>query len=118
MILQNLKHLWEKSRFWPLINELDEGTIGHVGFRKHIQKVAEEHNIKYQLDFLKGGATDAGQIHLTHDGVPTITISIATRYLHTYNSIIHQQDVLDAIKLITLIINQLNETKYLEILNG
>ncbi len=34
-----------------------------------------------------GGGTDAGQMHLTRDGVPSVAITVPVRYLHSHTSV-------------------------------
>nr|WP_319488691.1 M20/M25/M40 family metallo-hydrolase [uncultured Caproiciproducens sp.] len=54
---------------------------------------ARKNNIKYQMDVLANGGTDAGAINRSGKGVKTVGISIPTRYGHTPNSIINLDDV-------------------------
>lgn len=61
---------------------------------------AEENGIKYQLDVLAGGGTDAGAINKSNQGVKAVGISIPTRYGHSPNSIINLDDVQACIDLL------------------
>lgn len=54
---------------------------------------AKESKIKYQLDALIAGGTDAGAINKSNSGVKVLGISIPTRYGHSPNSIINLDDV-------------------------
>lgn len=54
---------------------------------------AKENNIKYQLDVLVGGGTDAGAINKSNSGVKALGISIPTRYGHSPNGVVSMDDV-------------------------
>lgn len=47
------------------------------------EMAAKQHNIPYQREVLTRGGTDAGAIHVTRGGVPSATLSIPTRYIHS-----------------------------------
>ena len=97
---------------------MDRTTFGHVNLRKKLEEIAKEKNIKYQLDFTPGGGTDAGEMHLTHDGALGISLSVATRYIHSHLSIINKKDVDNLIDLMVEFCKYLNEEKYQEIKKG
>lgn len=101
----------------PLITVMDAGTLSHVGFRQHIFNLANELNILYQPDFMKGGATDSAQMHLAHNGAMSITISLATRYLHSQASVISKKDLNAAIDLICEFVTRIDNDTYEAILN-
>ena len=48
----------------------DSSVIAHPKVKNLMIRLAQENNIKYQLEVLEAGGTDAGAIHLTRDGVP------------------------------------------------
>lgn len=54
---------------------------------------AQKHNIRYQMDPLANGGTDAGGINKSCAGVKALGISIPTRYGHSPNSIVNLDDV-------------------------
>lgn len=70
---------------------------------------AEADNIPYQRELLVGGGTDAGAIQVTRAGVPSGTISIPTRFLHTTSETVDVNDVQACIDLLTgLLSNEIN----------
>jgi endoglucanase len=95
----------------------DASLIPHTKFRDYVIKLAEENNIPYQFEFSEGGGTDGGRIHIHSQGVPTIVLSITTRYLHSHNSIIDKTDYEAAVKLITLLLDKLDYAKYQELIS-
>ena len=94
----------------------DASLIPHVKLRDFVIEIAKKHKIPYQLEFSEGGGTDGGRIHLHAQGVPSIVLAVPTRYIHCHNGIIHQQDVLAAVRLINAIIKALDAKKMAEIL--
>ncbi|WP_257346509.1 M42 family metallopeptidase [Pseudalkalibacillus decolorationis] len=93
----------------PQIILYDARTLAHRGLREYVLNVAEKKKIPYQLDTTAGGGTDAGTIHISHAGVPALSITIATRYLHTHASMIHRDDYENAVTLVVEIIRGLDE---------
>lgn len=93
----------------PLLVMLDATNIGHVGFRKHVQKLAKEKGIDVQLQAIPGGGTDAGRFHTVHDGVPSLAIGVPLRYMHSNVSIMHREDFKNAVKLVVEIVKSLND---------
>lgn len=100
------------------ITIFDASLIPHVGLRNFIIDIAEKEHIPYQLEFTEGGGTDAGRIHIHNHGVPSIVLSVPTRYIHSHNGIIHRDDYEAAIRLLIAIIQNLDESKYNELVRG
>ncbi|HET7579011.1 MAG TPA: M42 family metallopeptidase [Bacillales bacterium] len=92
----------------PQIIVYDASMVSHKGLRDFVTDTADEKGIPYQFDAVPGGGTDSGAIHLTANGVPALSITIATRYIHTSASIIHRDDYENAVKLITEVIKRLD----------
>lgn len=95
----------------PQIILYDAMLVSHKGLRDFITDTADELNIPYQFDSLPGGGTDAGSIHLAHSGVPSIAITIATRYIHSHAAMLHRDDFENAVKLIVAVIKRLDREK-------
>lgn len=92
----------------PQIILYDASMIAHKGLRDLAVDVAEELDIPFQYTFIPGGGTDAGSQHLTRDGVPSLAITVATRYLHSHTSIIHEDDFDNTVKLVTELVKRLD----------
>lgn len=92
----------------PQIILYDASMISHKGLRDFVVRVAEEQQIPYQFDYVAGGGTDSGAIHLTANGVPALSITIPTRYIHTHAAILHRDDFENAVKLIVEVIKKLD----------
>lgn len=96
----------------PVVLVMDATLIAHTGLRNYLVDLADELGIPVQLDFLLAGGTDGGAIHLQNDGIPSLTLVMATRYIHSHTSIINQKDVTAAIELITEFVKRINQSEY------
>ncbi len=96
----------------PVVIMMDASSIAHEGLRQHVKDVAQQHNIEVQWDTTPGGGTDAGSIHVANEGIPTITIGIALRYMHSNVSVIHKDDYENSVRLVTEIVRSLNDDTY------
>lgn len=92
----------------PQIIIYDASMVSHKGLRDFVVDIAEENNIPYQFDAMAGGGTDAGSMHITGNGVPTLSIGIATRYIHSHAAILHRDDYENAVKLMVEIVKRLD----------
>jgi len=92
----------------PLVMVFDSHMIAHVGLRRLTEETARELGIKVQVLAQAGGGTDAGKFHLNGIGCPSISISFATRYIHSHTAILSKKDFEDAVNLITALIVKLD----------
>ncbi|MDD1504786.1 M42 family metallopeptidase [Lysinibacillus xylanilyticus] len=92
----------------PQIIVYDASMVSHRGLREFVLDVADEHNIPYQFEAMAGGGTDAGSIHVTANGIPALSIGIATRYIHSHAGILHRDDYDNAVKLMVEVIKKLD----------
>ena len=99
----------------PQIYLFDRTTIGHPKLRRHLLNLAKTHDIPTQQPYIKQGGTDAGNMHLAHRGAPAVSLGIPTRYMHSHYSMIHTEDVVNAIKLLVVFINACTEDTLIDI---
>lgn len=92
----------------PQIILYDASMVSHKGLRDFVTGIADDLNIPYQFDSIARGGTDAGSIHLVHQGVPALAITLATRYIHSHAGIIHRDDYENAVKLLVEVIKRLD----------
>lgn len=97
----------------PQIILYDASMVSHKGVRDLVVETAEEKEIPFQYATMAGGGTDSGAIHLTANGVPALSITIATRYIHSHAAMLHRDDFENAVKLIVEVIKKL-DTNMLE----
>lgn len=79
----------------------DSSVICDEGLVQAMIDCAYKNQIKYQLDPLPFGGTDAGAINKSNAGVKAVGISIPTRYGHSPSSIIDMDDVDACVALLT-----------------
>ncbi|WP_181349783.1 M42 family metallopeptidase [Thalassobacillus sp. CUG 92003] len=92
----------------PQIILYDASMISHKGVRDFVVDTADENEIPYQFDSLAAGGTDSGSIHLSHNGVPALSITVATRYIHSHAAMLHRDDFENAVRLIVEVIKKLD----------
>src|SRR5699024_12533384 len=76
----------------PQIILYDASMISHKGVRNLVVETAEEKEIPFQYSSIAGGGTDSGAIHVTKDGVPALSITIATRYINSHAAILQRAE--------------------------
>lgn len=74
-----------------LIRIFDPGHILLPTMRDFLLDTAEAAGVKYQYYVSKGG-TDAGAAHLKHSGIPSTTIGVCARYIHSHQTIFSLED--------------------------
>jgi putative aminopeptidase FrvX len=94
------------------IKFLDSSLICHPKLFEHFRTIAEKKKINHQVEILSMGGTDAGAIQRLHGGIPSLTLSIPTRYVHTVNETVHQQDVDDCVELLARYIEDADKGDY------
>ncbi|MDY0100485.1 MAG: M42 family metallopeptidase [Bacilli bacterium] len=94
---------------------MDGSVIAHRGLFDFVEKIAKEKGIKYTYDLMTAGGTDAGEIHKQYAGVVTMTISVPCRYFHSHVSLVHIDDYLEAVKLVTEVVKAIDQKTLAEI---
>ena len=87
----------------------DGSMIPNPRFRKFVLDIAKEKDLRYQPAFLKFGGTDAGAIHLTGMGAPSLFIGIPTRHIHSHHGMLDMSDVENAVELLVEVIKRLDK---------
>jgi len=91
----------------PVLTVVDATIICDRKIIKLFEDTAKKHNIKYQYKQPMIGGTDAGVIHITREGIPSAVLSTPARYIHSPLSIASIKDIKNAIKLLTLTIEEI-----------
>ncbi len=84
----------------------DSSMITHPKVKRLLADTAEAGGIPYQFEVLEHGGTDAGAIHLSRQGVPSGTISIPCRYIHTPTEMIDMGDVKACVDLVVAVLSE------------
>ena len=93
----------------PTLTVSDSGLITHPKVFRWLLEAAEENKIPFQLETGLMGSTDAARISLTRQGVPSGTVSIGTRYIHSPVSMLSLKDVENSAKLTTAAIQKIKK---------
>ncbi len=94
------------------IKIMDSSLICHPKIVEHFRSLAEKNEIKHQMEILSRGGTDAGGIQRLHGGIPSFTLSIPSRYVHTVNETVHAEDVQACIDLLARYIEDAQNGDY------
>ena len=92
----------------PSQNVFDLRMIPNLRLRDLAISTAQEIGVPMQFATMEGGATDGGVIHIHNEGVPTITLGVPARHIHSHNSIIHRDDYDNALKLVVALVQKLD----------
>lgn len=92
----------------PQILLYDASMVSHRGLRNFVVETAEELKIPYQFATMAGGGTDAGSIHVSGTGIPTVAICIPTRYIHSHAAMLHRADFENTVKLLVELVKRLD----------
>jgi len=94
----------------PVLTVADSGLITNPKILRLLLNAAEESNIPCQLETGLPGATDAARMSLTRQGVPSGTVSIATRYIHSPVGMLSLKDMENSAKLTVAAIQKIQKT--------
>jgi endoglucanase len=98
----------EKLGGGPLVVIYDATSIPNRRLRDLVIDTAKAAKIPLQFEAVERGGTDAGRIHLSGEGVPSISMGIPARYIHSHVSIISRRDYEAAVKLLVLLVKRLD----------
>ena len=94
------------------IKFLDSSLICHPKLFEHFRRLAVKNKIKHQIELLPMGGTDAGGVQRQHGGIPSFTLSVPTRYIHTVNETIHKKDLQASVDLLAKYIEDAHRGDY------
>jgi endoglucanase len=87
------------------------GPSNHPVLRERLLKICRDLELKYQSEMMPSGAgTDAYAIEISREGIPTILISIPSRYMHSPIEIVQPKDVERTGRLMAHFIASLDES--------
>jgi len=76
----------------PAISVMDRSVIADRRLVQLVIETAEQEGIPYQFKQPGQGGTDAGAIHLAKTGVPTLPVSVPSRYIHSPVTMLSKSD--------------------------
>lgn len=84
----------------PAITIMDRSFIADRRLVRLLIDTAKELDIPYQIKQPGIGGTDAGAIHRSKEGVPSVTVSIPCRYIHSPAAILSLDDFDHTVQLV------------------
>lgn len=94
----------------PALTVSDSGLVTNPKVLRLFMEAASENKIDYQLETGLLGTTDAARIALTRQGIPSGTISVPARYIHSPTGIINLKDAQNAAKLAAAAVQKIEKT--------
>ncbi|GAB2024368.1 glutamyl aminopeptidase [Lactovum odontotermitis] len=88
----------------------DPGHIMLPEMKDFLIETAETADVKTQYYIAKGG-TDAGAAHLAGEGIPSATIGVCARYIHSHQTLYSLDDFQQAQKMLQAMVNSLDAEK-------
>jgi tetrahedral aminopeptidase len=83
----------------PAISLMDHSFVADRRLVRLLVDTAEANGIPYQFKQPGIGSTDAGSIHISRSGVPSVAVSVPSRYIHAPASILSLQDLDNTVAL-------------------
>jgi endoglucanase len=90
----------------PAIYTADAATLSDPRLIRHFAAVGDAEGIPYQMRQPGGGGTDAGAIHRSRAGIPSVSVSVPHRYTHSAASIARLDDWKNYLALIHAALNR------------
>lgn len=84
----------------PALSIQDQSTLYNPQLIRQVVDIAQEKGIPFQFRRGTSGANDAGKIHSSREGIPTLTINVPCRYIHSTVSIVNENDINNTIRLV------------------
>lgn len=88
----------------------DAGSIANHGLVEFLKKTAKANDIKYQLDILPYGATEAKAMQMFGGGA-VCSLAVPTRYVHSPSEMIHKGDLEGMIDLLVKFLETCQDCK-------
>jgi endoglucanase len=76
------------------------GLITPESVRNWLLETAEEEDHEHQRGVWEGGATDAAKINLVREGVPTGSIGVPLRNMHSATEVVKVSDIKDTVEFL------------------
>lgn len=83
-----------------LLRSYGRGLITPESVKNWLISTAEENDHEYQRGVREGGGTDAAKIYLSREGIPTGSIGIPTRHIHSGTEVVSVEDAEETVKFL------------------
>ncbi|MCX8197504.1 MAG: M42 family metallopeptidase [Candidatus Micrarchaeota archaeon] len=94
----------------PAICLVEAGGRGNVAdsiMKEKCISVAKKNKIPYQIEVIEGGATDAASVYGEKGGIPSISINVPTRYIHSNVAVCAIDDIEKTTNYIVKLVEEL-----------
>ena len=85
--------------YGPALTIADGSAISDKRLVQLLTTTAQENSIPLQIKQPLIGGTDAGRVHLAREGIPTISLSVPARYIHSPAALISLGDYENTLRL-------------------
>jgi len=92
----------------PTLYTYDSSMIPNQELLSLVTGVAEKAKIPHQLSHVARGGTDAGIIHMSNAGCPSVVIGVPTRHIHAHAGMLSLTDAENCVKLVVEVIKKLD----------
>jgi endoglucanase len=99
----------EKLGGGPLVVVYDSSSIPNRNLLDLVDDTARKLKLTLQYESVERGGTDAGKIHVTGEGVPSLSMGVPARYIHSHVSIIHRRDYEQTVRLLVALVQRLDQ---------
>jgi putative aminopeptidase FrvX len=89
-----------KGAVITIVDAAGRGLIASRAMVNWLKEAAEQNSIPYQMEVGAGGTTDASSIYLTKGGIPSTTVSVPTRYVHSPVEVVDLTDIESSVALL------------------
>jgi tetrahedral aminopeptidase len=104
-------------------NRLGSGPVVCIGpnihpkLRQKLMDIGKEYNIPYQVEVEPGSTgTDAWDIQIIGEGIPTLLISIPIKYMHTSVEMVNMEDIKNTGRIMAKLVEKLKSEEVEELL--
>lgn len=91
----------------PACSLMDRTTLYSPKLIQWVTDLARAKGIPLQFRRGTSGGNDAGAIHVSKAGIPTIVLSVPCRYLHSFASVISEKDYIACLNLVDELLKEL-----------
>jgi endoglucanase len=98
----------EKLGGGPLLTVYDATSIPNRGLFQLVVETGERAKIPIQFEAIERGGTDAGRFHVNARGVPSLSMGVPARYIHSHVSVISRRDFEACVRLLVAVVKRLD----------
>ncbi|TGE33511.1 M42 family metallopeptidase [Desulfosporosinus sp. Sb-LF] len=91
----------------PACSLMDRATLYTPKHIQWVTDIARQMGIPLQFRRGSSGGNDAGSIHVSKIGIPTVVLSVPCRYIHSCASVISEKDYAACLNLVDELLNDL-----------